>query len=118
MMTSPKEEWRQQISDYDILFIKGGWLVDKSNRPLPFVNQENREGGVIPPHHDYEGQKYPMTNRVNSILLAFITGVCSEIPCPIVSHFAETSYLNIIAIQLTGCQMMRDLCVGNLETNY
>ena len=47
MMTSPKEQWRQQISDYDILFIKGGWLVDKSNRPLPFVNQENREGGAV-----------------------------------------------------------------------
>ena len=50
-MTSPKEEWRYQISDYDISFIKGGWLVDKSNRPSP-------------PPHDYEGQKHPMTNRV------------------------------------------------------
>ena len=50
MMASPKEQWRQQISDYDILFIKGGWLVDKSNRPLPFVNQENRGGrGICPP---------------------------------------------------------------------
>ena len=48
MMTSPKEQWRQHISDYDNLFIKGGWLVDKSNRPLPFVNQENR-GGDPPP---------------------------------------------------------------------
>ena len=45
MMVSLKEQWCQQISDYDILFIKGGWLVDKSNRPLPFVNQENRGGG-------------------------------------------------------------------------
>ena len=42
MMTSQKEEWRQKISDSDSLFIKRGWLVDKSNRPLPFVNQENR----------------------------------------------------------------------------
>ena len=46
MMTSPKEKSRQQISDYDIFFIKGGWLVDKSNKPLPFVNQENKEEGV------------------------------------------------------------------------
>ena len=37
--------WRQQISDYDILLIEGGWLVEKSNRPLPFVNQKNRRGG-------------------------------------------------------------------------
>ena len=70
MMTSPKEEGRQQISDYDILFIKGWWLVDKSNSPLPFVTQENRGGmrGNPPPHppHDYEGQKYPVTNRVNT----------------------------------------------------
>ena len=36
-----------QISDYVILFIKGGWRVGKSNRPLPFVNQD------------------PMANRVN-----------------------------------------------------
>ena len=70
MMTSPKEKGCHQISDYDILFIKGWWLVDKSNRPLPFVNQENRggRGGNPPPHpsHDYEGQKYPVTNRVNT----------------------------------------------------
>ena len=40
----------QQISDYDILFIKGGSLFDKSNRPLPFVSQENRgRGGAEPP---------------------------------------------------------------------
>ena len=46
MMMSPKEQWHQQISNNDILFIKGGWLFDKSNRPpLPFVNQENRGGG-------------------------------------------------------------------------
>ena len=45
MMTSSKEQWRQQISDYEILFIKGGWLVDKSKRPLPFVSQENRGRG-------------------------------------------------------------------------
>ena len=53
MMTSPEEQWRQQISDYDILFMKGGWLVDKNNRPLPFVNQENRGAGgqnCPPPH--------------------------------------------------------------------
>ena len=50
MMTSPKEEWRQQRSDYDILFIKGGWLVDKSNRPLLFVNQENKGEEGDPPH--------------------------------------------------------------------
>ena len=64
MMTSPKEQWRQQISDYDILFIRGGLHVD--NRPLPFVNQKNREGGggAESTPHDYEGQKYPMTNRV------------------------------------------------------
>ena len=68
MMTSPKEQWHQQIRDYDILFIKGGWLGDKSNRPLPFSNQEKREAGwriTSLPHDNYEGQKYPMTNRVN-----------------------------------------------------
>ena len=50
MMTLPKEKWRQQISDYEILFIKVGWLVDKSNRPLPFVNEEDRgrRGGNPP----------------------------------------------------------------------
>ena len=37
----------------------------------------------------------------NSLLLTFITGVCSEIPCSIVSYFAETSCLTFIAIQLT-----------------
>ena len=43
-----------------------------------------------------------------ALLLTFITGVCSEIPCYIVSRFAETSYLSFIEIQLTGCHMMRD----------
>ena len=41
----------------------------------------------------------------NSLLLTFITGFCSEIPCSIVSRFAETSYLNFIEIQLTGCHI-------------
>ena len=54
----------------------------------------------------------------NSLLLTFITGVCSEIPCSIVSRFAETSYLNFIGVQLTGCRMMRDLGVGNPGTDY
>ena len=45
MMTLPKEQWRQQISDYNIFFIKSGRFVDKSNRTLPFINQENRGGG-------------------------------------------------------------------------
>ena len=53
----------------------------------------------------------------NPLLLTFITGVCSEIPCSIVSRFAETSYLNFIEIQLTGCHMMQDLDVGNLGTD-
>ena len=30
----------------------------------------------------------------NSLFLTFITGVCSEIPCSIVSRFAETGYHN------------------------
>ena len=65
MMTLPKEKWRQQISDYEILFIKVGWLVDKSNRPLPFVNEEDRgRRGESAPFPDYKGQIYPMTNRV------------------------------------------------------
>ena len=51
----------------------------------------------------------------NSVLLTFITVVCSEIPCSIVSRFVETSYLNFIEIQLTGCHMMRDLSVGISE---
>ena len=58
MMMSPEEQWRHQISDYDFLFIKGGWLADKSNRPLPFVNQENRGGGE---------SKIPHDNRVNKL---------------------------------------------------
>ena len=66
MMTSPKEKY-QQISDSDILLIKGGWLVDKSNRPLSINRTEGER--ILPPSppHDYEGQKYPMTNRVNTI---------------------------------------------------
>ena len=48
----------------------------------------------------------------------FITGVCSEDPRSIVSRFAETSYLNSIEIQLTGCCMTQDLGVGNLGTDY
>ena len=43
MVASQKEQLRQQISDYGILFIKGGWHVDKSEKPP----------------HDYEGQKTP-----------------------------------------------------------
>ena len=34
----------------------------------------------------------------NSLFLTFITGVCPEIPCSIVSHFTEISYLNFINI--------------------
>ena len=56
-------------------------------------------------------------NHFNSLLLTFITGVCSEIPCSIVSRFVETSYLNFIKIQLTGCHMMQDLGLGNLGTD-
>ena len=44
-----------------------GRLVEKSYRPLPFVNKENRDGGGgadYVPLHEYEGQKHPMTNRV------------------------------------------------------
>ena len=54
----------------------------------------------------------------NPLLLTFITGIGSEIPCYIVSRFAETSYLNLIEIQVTGCRMMADLRVGNLGTDY
>ena len=54
----------------------------------------------------------------NSLLLTFITGFCSEIPCSNISHFLETSYLNFITIQLTGCHVMRDVGVGILETDY
>ena len=54
----------------------------------------------------------------NSLLLTFITGLCSEIPCSIVSRFAENSYLNFIEIQLTDCHIMRDLGVGNLGKDY
>ena len=50
MVASQKEQLRQQISDYGILFIKGGWHVDKSEKPP----------------HDYEGQKKPMINRAKS----------------------------------------------------
>ena len=46
MMTSEKGKWRQEISDYDILFIKAGWLVNQNNRPLLFVNQESNGGGL------------------------------------------------------------------------
>ena len=50
----------------------------------------------------------------NSFLLTFITGVCSEILCSIVSHFAETIYVTFTAIQVTGCHIIQDLGVGNL----
>ena len=49
--------------------------------------------------------------------IILITGVCFEIPCPIVFCFAETGYLNFIAIELTDCHMMQDLGVGNLGTD-
>ena len=52
-----KRKMTSAKSDYNILFIKGGWLVDKSNRRLTFVNQENREGRVWIPH-DYKSQKF------------------------------------------------------------
>ena len=52
--------------DFDLLSIKVGWLVDKSNsnRPLPFVNQEKGGGGgkvkpALPPTYDYKGQNTP-----------------------------------------------------------
>lgn len=35
-----------------------------------------------------------------------------------VLHYVETSYLTFIVIQMTGCHEMRDLRVGNLETDY
>ena len=89
MIMSPKEQWRQQISDYDILFIKGGWLVDKSNRPLPFVNQENRGGWgggrMRPSSHGYKGQKYPMTRQIGSMSL---------------KNFSMTSYKTYLMEQL------------------
>ena len=79
-MRSPKGQSCQQISDYDILFIKSGWLADKSNRPLPFVNQENR-GALVggrgwihppptpaPPSNDYEGQNIPWQIWLRSCL--------------------------------------------------
>ena len=56
--------------------------------------------------------------RINKDIIIIITGVCSEITCSIVSRFTESSYLNFIAIQLTGYHMMRDLGVGNLGTDY
>ena len=43
-MTSAKGKSHLQTSDYDILFIKGGWLVDKNNIPVPNFNQDNKEG--------------------------------------------------------------------------
>ena len=54
----------------------------------------------------------------NSLLLNFITGVCSEIPCSVVSRFVKTTYLNFIEIQLTGCHMTQDVGVGNVGTDY
>ena len=54
----------------------------------------------------------------NSLLLTSITGVCFEISCSIVSRFAEASYLNFTAVQLTGCHMMQELCVATLGTDY
>ena len=57
----------------------------------------------------------------NIILIDFIDfyyQICSEIPCSIISRFAETSCLSFIAIQLTGCYIMRYLGVWNLGTDY
>ena len=53
----------------------------------------------------------------NSLLLTFITGFCSGIPCSSVLHFVETSYLIFIAVQLTGCHVMWHLGAGNSETD-
>ena len=50
----------------------------------------------------------------NSLLLTFITEVCSEIHCSIVLRFAEPSFMTAIAIQVTRCFMTWDLAVGNL----
>ena len=44
--TSAKGKSHLQTSDYDILFIKGGWLVGKNNIPVPNFNQDNKEGGL------------------------------------------------------------------------
>ena len=54
----------------------------------------------------------------NSLLLTFITGVYSETHCSNGSRFLETSYLTFIAIQITGCHVMRDLGVENLGEDY
>ena len=67
MMMSPKEQWCLQVPDYDISFIKGGWLVDKSNRVLSFVNQEKKGVGAestSPPMTMKVKSKYLMTNTV------------------------------------------------------
>ena len=53
----------------------------------------------------------------NSLLLTFITGVSSEIPCSIAKRFVKTGYSTFTAIQLTGFHMMQELGVGNLGTD-
>ena len=51
----------------------------------------------------------------NSLWLSFFLRVFSEIPCSVVSRFVEASYLTLITIQLTGCNMMQNLGVGDLR---
>ena len=60
-------------------------------------------------HKYFEGILPSFEYHFHSLLLAFINGVCSDIPCSSVSRFEETCYLTFIAIQLTGCHEMQDL---------
>ena len=53
--------------------------------------------------------------KFNSLLLTFMSGVCSEIHFSLVSRFGEICYLTLMTIQRTGCHMMQGLGVENLE---
>ena len=53
-----------------------------------------------------------------ALWLTLTTGVCSEIPCCIASHFGETIHVTFIAIQMTACYNVQDLDVGNLEKDW
>ena len=50
--------------------------------------------------------------------MTFTTGVSSEIPYSSVFRYLKTSYLSFIAIQLTGCNEIRDLSGENAGTDY
>ena len=68
-------------------------------------------------HECFESVVMSFEYRFYSPLLILLLEPVLRFPALLSRFFAETSYLNLIAIQLTGCHMMQDLGVGNLGTD-